>query len=145
MFFLESLLSVYFPSLGVSLPCLPRMPSITGMVSGPAVGAAQTLIWFCSCVFLPPMSTVLRTTVFSFVGALTVLLYVPWAWSLPSWSGGFDLQLLGRFWVLFLSHSAPEFQLWFYLHLCIWIIHRRLPLRLPWRTCVCPSEVHVWG
>ena len=34
------------------------------LVSGPAVGAAQILIWPYSCVFLPPMSTAIRTNVF---------------------------------------------------------------------------------
>ena len=29
------------------------------------------------------------------------------------------VPLVGRFWVLFLSHTAPGFQLWFYLHLCM--------------------------
>ena len=52
--------------------------------------------------------------------------------------------LVGRFWVLFLSHSAPGFQLWFYFHLCIWVVHLGLLLRLPWRTWVCPSEGQVW-
>ena len=42
----------------------PRMPSNTVLVSGPAVGAAQILIWPYSCVFLPPMSTAIRTNVF---------------------------------------------------------------------------------
>ena len=46
----------------------------------------------------------------------------------------------GKFCVLFLSHIAPGFQLWFYLHLCMWVIHRGLLLRLPWRTWVCPSQ-----
>ena len=46
------------------------------LVSGPAVGAAQTLIWSYSCMFLPPMSTVVRTSGFSFVEALSVLLYI---------------------------------------------------------------------
>ena len=27
------------------------------------------------------------------------------------------------FWVFFLSHTAPGFQLWFYFHLCMWVIH----------------------
>jgi len=60
-----------------SPPHLPRMPSNTVLVSGRAVGAAQILMWFDSCVFLPPMSTAVRTSVFSFVGALNVLLYIP--------------------------------------------------------------------
>ena len=52
--FLESLLSVSFPSLGVtSPPHLPRMPSNTVLISGPAVGAAHILIWstpLCCCL-----------------------------------------------------------------------------------------------
>ena len=67
--------------------------------------------------------------------------------SLPSWSCGFNLQLLqlvGRFWVFFLSHIAPGFQLWFYFHLCMWVVHWGLLLRLPWRTWVCPCEGQVW-
>ena len=49
-----------------------------------------------------------------------------------------------RFWVLFRSHTAPGFQLWFYFHLYIWVIHWGLPLRLPWRTWICPCEGQVW-
>ena len=46
------------------------------MISGPAVGAAQILIWPYSYVFLLPMSTAVRTSAFSsFVGALNDLLY----------------------------------------------------------------------
>ena len=75
MFFSESLLSEPFPSLGVtvyltSLGC-------TVLISGPAVGAAQILIWSHSCVFFPPMSTANRTSAFSFVQALSVLLHIP--------------------------------------------------------------------
>ena len=79
---------------------LPRMPSNTVLVSGPAVGAAQTLIWSYSCLFLPPMSTAVRTSAFSFVGALDCLLHIPQTHSLPSWSCGFNsqlVQLVGRF------------------------------------------------
>ena len=67
--------------------------------------------------------------------------------SLPSWSCGFNLplvQLVGRFWVFFLSHTAPGFPLWFYFHLCMWVVHWGLLLRLPWRTWVCPCEGQVW-
>ena len=58
-----------------SPPYLPRMPSNTVLISGPAVGAAQVLIWSYPCVFLPPMSTAIRTSAFSFVRALNGLLY----------------------------------------------------------------------
>ena len=64
-----------FPSLGVHLTSLGCPPTL--LVSGPAVGEAQILIWFYSCVYLPPMSTAIRTSVFSLVGAFSVLLYIP--------------------------------------------------------------------
>ena len=51
---------------------------------------------------------------------------------------------MGRFWVFFLSHTAPEFQLWFYFHLYMWVIYWGLLLRLPWRAWVCPCEGQVW-
>ena len=47
-------------------------------------------------------------------------------------------------WIFFLSHTAPRFRLWFYFHLCMWVVHWDLLLRLPWRTWVCPSEGQVW-
>ena len=31
------------------------------------------------------------------------------------------VQLVGRFWVFSLSHTAPGFQLWFYYHLYMWV------------------------
>ena len=134
-----------FPFPGSHGPLhLPKMPSNTALVSGPVVGPAQTLIWSSSCVFLPPMSVAARTSVFSFVGVLNAFLYIPLTQSLPSWPCGFNLQLIqlmGRFWG---SHTAPEFQLWFYPHLCMWVIHWGLFLKLPWRTWVFPSECQVW-
>ena len=70
---LELLLSESFPSLGVTVHLTAF---ITVLISGPVVGAAQILIWFYSSVFLPPMSTAIRTSVLSFVGALNDLLYI---------------------------------------------------------------------
>ena len=128
-----------------SPPHLPGMPSNTVLISGPAVGAAQILICSCSCVFLSPTSTAVRTTAFSFVGALNDLLHIPQTQGLPSWSCGFNLQLVqleGWFWVFFLSPTAPGFQLWFYFHLRMWVVHWGLLWRLPWRTW--PSEGQVW-
>ena len=147
MFFLSHCCQSPFPrweSQSTSPPC---MPSNTVLISGPAVGAAQILIWSYSCVFLPPMSTAIRTSA-SFVGALNGLLYIPQTQSLPSWLCGFNLQfvqLVGRFGVFFLSHTAPGFQLWFYFHLYMWVIHWGLLLRLPWRTwvCLCEGQVHL--
>ena len=73
--FLESLLlRVLSLSGSHSPPHLPRMPSNTVLISVPAVGAAQILIWSCSSVFLPPVSTAVRTSAFSLVGAY--LLYI---------------------------------------------------------------------
>ena len=73
--FLESLLSEWFPLLGVtvhltSLGCPPTL-----LISGPAVGAAQILIWSNSCVFLPPVSTAIRTSAFS-LWELSVSFYI---------------------------------------------------------------------
>ena len=50
--FLESLVSrVLSPSGSHSPPYLPRMPSNTVLISGPAMGAAQILIWsYSKCV-----------------------------------------------------------------------------------------------
>ena len=90
------------------------MPSNTVLISGPAVRAAQILIFSYSSAFLPLMSTAIRTSAFSSVGALNDLLYIPQTQSLPSWSCGFNLQLVqlvGGFWVFFLSHTVPGFQL----------------------------------
>jgi len=52
------------------------MSSNTVLISGPAVGAAQVLIWSYSTE-LPPVSTAIRTSALSFVGALNVLLDIP--------------------------------------------------------------------
>ena len=60
-----------------SPPPLPVMPSNTVLISGPAVGAAQILMLSYSSVVLHPVSTAIRTSVFSFVGALNDILYIP--------------------------------------------------------------------
>ena len=67
--FLVSLLSDSFPVLGItvyltSLGCPPTL-----LISGPAVGTPQILIWSYSCVFLPPVSTAIRTSAFFFNGS----------------------------------------------------------------------------
>ena len=61
---------------------------------------------------------------------------------------GFNLhlvQLVGRFWVFFLSHNAPGFQLWLYFHFCTWVVHWALLLRLPWRTWSAPVRFRCGG
>ena len=75
--FLQSLLSDSFPSLGITVHLTSLGCPLTLLISGPAVGAAQILIKFYSYVFLPPISTAIRTSVFSLVGALNDLLYIP--------------------------------------------------------------------
>ena len=54
------------------------------------------------------------------------------------------VQLMERFLIFFLSRPIPGVQLGFYPHLCVWSIHRSLVLRLPWSSCVCPSEDRAW-
>ena len=34
--------------------------------------------------------------------------------------------------------------MWFYFHLCIWVVHLGLLLSVPWRAWVCASEGQVW-
>ena len=90
--FTESLLSRVLSHTGShSSPHLPRMPFNTVLISGPAVGAAQILIWSYSSVFLPPVSTVISTSAFSSVG-LSMAFYIFQTQRLPSWSCGFNLQ-----------------------------------------------------
>ena len=147
MFLLNHCCQSPFPRWESQSTSPPWMPSTTMLISRPAVGAAQILIWSYSCVFLPPVSTAVRTSVFAFVGALNVLLYFPWKLSWLSWSCGFNMQLVqlvGRFWVFFLRHTAPGFQLSFYFHFCMSVVHWGLLLSLPWRTCICPCEGHRW-
>ena len=55
-----------------------------------------------------------------------------------------SLSAGGKVLVFFLSHTAPGFLLWFNFHLCVWVVHWGLLLRLPWGTWVCPSEGQVW-
>ena len=124
------------------------MPSNTVLVSGPALGAAQTLIWSYSYVFLPPMSIAIRTDAFCFVGALNGLIcivhrhrvclvdHVDLICNLFSWWEGFGSSPLVTlplgFNCGFISTSACG------------VIHSGLLLRLPWRTWVCPSEGQLW-
>ena len=51
------------------------MPPNTVLISGPVAGAAQILIWTYSSVFLPPMSTAVRTSVFSY-WELSITFYI---------------------------------------------------------------------
>ena len=56
-----------------------------------------------------------------------------------------------RFWVFFLSHTAPGFQLWFYFHLYMWVVHWGLApeaalegLGLPPVRARCGSGTAAW-
>ena len=55
------------------------------------------------------------------------------------------MQLVGRFWVFFLIHNAPGFQLWFYFHLCMWVVPWGLLLRLSWRLGLDPVRARCGG
>ena len=77
MFFFSPSVRILSLAGSHSPPHLPRMPSDTVLVSGPAVGAAQNLMWSCSSMFLPPVSTAIRASAFYFLSTLNVLLYIP--------------------------------------------------------------------
>ena len=116
------------------------MPS-NMLISGPAVEAAQILILSYLCVFLPPMSTAMRTSGSSqcpFICSIDTVCLIDHVDLIQL------VHLVGRFGVFFLSHTAPGFQLWFYFHLCMWVMHWGLLLRLPWKTWVCPCEGQMW-
>ena len=63
------MLSETFPSLRVTVHLTSLGFPQTLLISGPAVGTAQILIWSYSYVFLPPLSTAIRASAFSFVGS----------------------------------------------------------------------------
>ena len=108
--------------LAVNHLCLPRMPSNTRLVSGPAVGTAQTLSSGptpeCSCLQCPQLP---ESGIFfcgdshsPFIHSIHTVCppdCVGLICSLYSWWKG------ERFSILFLSHNAPEAELWFYPHL----------------------------
>ena len=97
----------------------------------------------CSCLQWPQLSELVRFLLWEL--SMTFLVFRRQQ-SLPSWLCGFNLQsvqLVGRFWVFFLE-TLLRFQLCFYFHLYMWVLHWGLTLRLPWRTWVCPCDGQVW-
>ena len=142
MFFLSHCCQSPFLAGSHSPPHLPRMPSNTVLISGPAGG--QLRVWpgpapTCSCPQCPQPAELVHFL----LRAFSVPFMFPQTQRPPRSSCGFNLQpvqLVGRFGVFFLSHTAPGFQLWFYFHLCMWVVPWGLLLRLPWRTWVRP-----WG
>ena len=93
-----------------------------------------------SCLQCPQLSELVHFLLWE----LSKTFYIFHRHSLPSWLCGFDLQLVqpvGGFWVFFLSHTAPGFQLSFYFHLCMWVVHWGLLLRAALEDLGLP----VWG
>ena len=75
----------------------------------------------CSCLQCPQLSDLAHFLLWG------LSFYIFTSQSLPSWLCRFSMQLVqlvGRFWVLFLNNIASRFQLWFYLYLRMWVIHR---------------------
>ena len=101
-----------------SPPHLPRMSSNTVLISGPAGGTAQILIWSYSCVFLPPMSTAIRASMF-LLWELSMTFYIFLRQSLPI--NCVDLICnLYSWWEGFGSSSLVTLcPVWFYFHLWI--------------------------
>ena len=144
--FLESLLSESFPSLGltVHLSSLGAPQHRAGLWV--CCGAAQVLTWSCPSVLLPPVAPAVRTGAFLW-WERSAPVRLPQTQRLLGGSCGFNLQLVqpgGKVGVFLLSPAAPGFQLWFYFHLCMWVVHWGLLLRLPWRAWVCPWEGQLW-
>ena len=81
------------------------MPSHTVLISGPAVGAAQILIWSSSSVFLHPVSTAIRTSAFSFVEALSSVQFISVAQSCPTLCDPMNHSTSG----FPVHHQHPEF------------------------------------
>ena len=126
--FLEPLLSESFPLMKVtvnltSLGCLPTLD----------LSWEQMRFYYgptpvCSCLKCPQLSELVcfllweHSVTFYIFHRNRVCLAdcVDLIWSLYNrW----------KCFVVFFIHTAPEFQLWFYFHLCMWIIHWRLLLR----------------
>ena len=54
------------------------------------------------------------------------------------------VQLVRRFWVFFFSHTALGFQLWFYFHLYMWVIHWRFAPEAALYGLGLPLEGQLW-
>ena len=152
--FLALLLSESFPSLGVPV-------NLTSL--GAPLGCSPTLccsldqMWdllrfescprlVCSCLEGPQLSERLHFPQWM----LSMSFYIVHGQGWPSGSHGFNpqlVQLVGKFWV-FLSHTAPWVStvfFFFFSHLCLWVIHWGLLLRLSWRTWVAPVRTSCGG
>ena len=133
-----------------------RVPSLTGSHSPPyLLRMPDAHLWTCYGGSLHSklvlLLCVLASNVHSYQNYWVFFFFLLWEFSmtlciflrhsLPSWLCRFHLQLVqlvGRFWIFFLSHTAPGFQLWFRFYLCMWVIHWGLFVRLPLWTWVSP-------
>ena len=107
-------------------------------------GAAQALTWSLSRMVLPPAPAAVRAggPPVGRSGAFHMLR----GQSPPGDHVGLPCSLY-RGWEgsgLLPPPHRPGFQLRLYFHLCMWVVHWGLLLRLPWRTRVCPCEGQVW-
>ena len=135
-----------FPCWESQSTSIPRMRANTADPWTCCGGSSDPNLALLLCVLASSVHSYQNECGFS-CGSSQWPLYVPWTQSRPGWSWGFNLhlvQLVGSFWVFFLTHTTPGFQLWCYSHLCMWVVHWGLLLRLPWRTWVHPCEGQVW-
>ena len=145
MFFLSLCCQSPFPRRESQSTSPPRMPSDTELVSALLWGSWDSNLALLLCLLLqcpqPSEPARLLSRAHSVAARLLhrhgVCLVGPVGYSAAG-------AAVGRFWVFFLSHTAPGFHLRFYLHLWMWVVHWSLLLRLPWRTWVCPCEGQGW-
>ena len=149
--FLGSQLSASFPpTVSHSLPLPPQeaLQCLEGVISGPAIrqDSSDSSLSLLLCVLASNVHSCQNQGIF-FCGNT----HCPFMYSVDTasiqWIVQIYMQLVQiveRFYIHFLSHSTPGTQLWFYPHLCMWVIRESLFLKLPWRTWVCPSEDQAW-
>ena len=129
-FSLEPLLSDPFPLLGVtvhltSLGCPPKLCWSLDLLWGQLKFSSGPTSVF-SCLQCPQLSELVCFLLWEHSMCFYIFHRHRVSQSLPSWSCGFNLQLVqlvGKFWVFFLSHTAPGFQLWLYFHLYMCFVH----------------------
>ena len=145
--FLESLLSESLSSLGVTvhfitLGCCPTLCWSLDLLWGQLrFQSGPTPV--CSCLQCPQLSELVCFLLWE----LSIIIYifhrhrvclvdhVDLTCSLYSWWEDFGSSYLG---------TLPLSSIMFYFHLCMWVVHWGLLLRLPWRTWVFPSGSQVW-
>ena len=121
-----------------SLRHLHRMSSNTVLISGPAVGAAQILIWCYLHVFLPPMST--TNLVHFLLWEVSMVFYIFHRHKDFLVDHMNLICSLYSLWEGFGSSSLATLPLGFhcgFMSISAWVIHWGLLLRLSWRTWIC--------